>query len=191
MGGDPLDLVEDEESDGEEDWVAERFLPGEEGRQHVKKLGGFLRGLDLERGAEKVREARRRERVLDMKGQEFEEVEDGVVPGMRERNMDREERGREEWEKEEIERRFEKRLSILFLDGYDTIDYDPIDLSEPLEGDILLYQDEQENYFDDETPSGTPQDSTYDDEELKTPRDSIHQDEKEMGSQNGQGEYDY
>ena len=105
----PSSAVEEEES-----WVAENFLPGKEGRQHVKKLGGFLRGLEEEREAEGVREARRAERRLDDVGEEFDESSD----------EEDDEKGKVrvaglEEDQDEVKRVFERRLLEIFVDGLD------------------------------------------------------------------------
>lgn len=104
---------EDVEEEG--DWVAEGFMPGKEGRQHVKKLGRFLRGLEEEREMEGVREARKVERRLDDVGEEFDEEsdeEDGRVPV----------RVNGEVDQEDVKVAFERRLLELFVDGLDVRD---------------------------------------------------------------------
>jgi hypothetical protein len=101
----------------EERWVEENFLPGKENSQHVKKLGGFLRGLEEEREMEGVVMARRAERRLDDVGEEFDEESDeeedvlpdrGAVPG-----------ALEEKDQAEVREAFEKRILELFVDGMD------------------------------------------------------------------------
>lgn len=101
----------------EERWVEENFLPGKENAQHVKKLGGFLRGLEEEREMEGVVMARRAERRLDDIGEEFDEESDeeeeevdgsGAFP-----------REVEEKNQAEVREAFEKRILELFVDGMD------------------------------------------------------------------------
>jgi hypothetical protein len=90
-------------------------MPGKEGRQHVKKLGRFLRGLEEEREMEGVREARKVERRLDDVGEEFDEEsdeEDGRVPV----------RVNGEVDQEDVKVAFERRLLELFVDGLDVRD---------------------------------------------------------------------
>ncbi len=90
-------------------------MPGKEGRQHVKKLGKFLRGLEEEREMEGVREARKVERRLDDVGEEFDEEsdeEDGRVPV----------RVNGEVDQEDVKVAFERRLLELFVDGLDVRD---------------------------------------------------------------------
>lgn len=90
-------------------------MPGKKGRQHVKKLGRFLRGLEEEREMEGVREARKVERRLDDVGEEFDEEsdeEDGRVPV----------RVNGEVDQEDVKVAFERRLLELFVDGLDVRD---------------------------------------------------------------------
>jgi hypothetical protein len=121
----------------EEDWVRESFLPGKEDAQHVKKLGGFLRGLAEEREMEGVARARREERRLDDVGEEFDEesdeeedVEAGEEAQERQREQQRESEEpipndsglgalEAEDDQDEVKRVFERRLLELFLDGMD------------------------------------------------------------------------
>jgi hypothetical protein len=100
----------------EEEWVKGGFLPGVEGRQHVNRLGGFLRGLQEEREMEDVMAAKRVERRLDDQGEEFDsdtDDEDEVVgrtipaAGMTEREV------------REVKESFEKKVMELFVDGLD------------------------------------------------------------------------
>ena len=100
----------------EEDWVAEGFMPGKEGRQHVRKLGGFLRGLEEEREMEGVREARRVERRLDDVGEEFEEESDEEETPLRQMNAGG---GGGEADQEDVKAAFERKLLELFVDGLD------------------------------------------------------------------------
>lgn len=102
----------------EERWAEEYFLPGKENAQHVKKLGGFLRGLAEEREAEEVIMAKRVERRLDQVGEEFDEDSDedeeepkfhGIAPS--------------EVNQEEVRRNFEKRILEMFVDGMDVSDF--------------------------------------------------------------------
>jgi len=115
----------------EEDWVEQGFMPGKEGRQHVKKLGGFLRGLEEERELEGVREARRVERRLDDLGEEFDEEsdEDGelegetILDGNGNGTLDGRTLGVNgypgEVDQEEVKVAFERKLLELFVDGLD------------------------------------------------------------------------
>lgn len=103
----------------EEEWVRDNFLPGKENAQHVKKLGGFLRGLEEEREAEDVIMAKRVERRLDDVGEEFDEESD--------EEEEVETNGRslmppdmvDEEAQREVREAFEKRLLELFVDGMD------------------------------------------------------------------------
>lgn len=112
---------------GEEAWVKDHFLPGAEGRQHVKKLGGFLRGLEEEREMEEMRAAKRAERRLDSVGEEFDEESDD----------EEEEDGAQDRRKaaaalpiagpvaenqEEVKQAFERKLLEMFVDGIDVSD---------------------------------------------------------------------
>jgi hypothetical protein len=112
----------------EERWVRDQFQGGvkdeEDGgevRQHVKKLGGLLRGFEEEREMESMRERKRMERRLDDVGEEFDsesDEEDGVggrignarigAPGIV-----------EDEDQESVARAFEKKLIELFVDGLD------------------------------------------------------------------------
>ena len=101
----------------EERWAEENFLPGKENAQHVKKLGGFLRGLAEEREAEEVVMAKRAERRLDQVGEEFDEDSDEEEevprpPGLAAQDMS----------PDEVKRSFEKRILELFVDGMDVSD---------------------------------------------------------------------
>lgn len=89
-------------------------MPGKEGRQHVRKLGGFLRGLEEEREMEGVREAKRVERRLDDVGEEFDEEsdEEETVPRLA---MN----GGGAVDQADVKVAFEKKLLELFLDGLD------------------------------------------------------------------------
>lgn len=128
MGGSllpPTSLPGGEVSE-EERWVRDQFQGGvgdEEGgevRQHVKKLGGLLRGFEEEREMESMRERKRAERRLDDVGEEFDsesDEEEGVggrigntriVPGVV-----------EDEDQESVARAFEKKLVELFVDGHD------------------------------------------------------------------------
>lgn len=121
----------------EEDWVKDRFLGGGEREggelpQHVKKLGGLLRGFEEEREMEVVRERKRAERRLDEVGEEFdsesdeeeEEDEEAVNGGGSKEN------GHatgvpsivEEEDQESVIKAFEKKLLELFVDGLDVSD---------------------------------------------------------------------
>jgi hypothetical protein len=101
----------------EERWAEEHFLPGKENSQHVKKLGGFLRGLAEEREAEEMVMAKRAERRLDQIGEEFDDESDEeeqvpkprAMPGL-------------DVNQEEVRRSFEKRILELFVDGMDVGD---------------------------------------------------------------------
>ncbi|WVQ84187.1 hypothetical protein IAT38_006338 [Cryptococcus sp. DSM 104549] len=166
-------------------------LAAAESGQKVRKLGGFLRVLEEEREAEGVRAAKRRERARDAEGEEFEDSDseeegeegDGATAAARaaaERPVVSE-------DQEEVERVFEKRLLELFLDGLDTIDYAPIDFTEPPNGDPIAIRDAEDRYFDDESPSRTPGGST----QGEGRRESVVQGGGDRGMQNGVGEYDY
>lgn len=106
----------------EERWVQEQFL-GEgdgESRQHVKKLGGLLRGFEEEREAETMRERKRVERRMDEVGEEFDsesDEEDGV--GGRIGNARLVGVVQEKEDQESVIRAFEKKLVELFVDGLD------------------------------------------------------------------------
>ena len=102
----------------EEDWVTEGFMPGKEGRQHVKKLGGFLRGLEEEREQEGVREARRVERRLDDVGEEFDEESDDEEASIAPRPAGNPSRATE-LDQEDVKKEFERKLLELFVDGLD------------------------------------------------------------------------
>jgi hypothetical protein len=109
----------------EEAWVRDRFLGGadqggDEVTQHVKKLGGLLRGFEEEREMEHVRERKRVERQLDQVGEEFDsesDEEDGV--GGRIGNTRIGPAVVEEEDQESVARAFEKKLVELFVDGLD------------------------------------------------------------------------
>lgn len=121
----------------EERWVKDKFLGGEisegndeEGRdgkevkQHVKKLGGLLRGFEEEREMENMRERKRVERRLDEVGEEFDsesdddehEPEGGPADS---RGMATNARVVEAEDQDEVVRAFEKKLVELFVDGLD------------------------------------------------------------------------
>jgi hypothetical protein len=101
----------------EEDWVRSSFLPGKEDAQHVKKLGGFLRGLEEERELEGVAVARRVERRLDDVGEEFDSDSDDEDEGRPHRPGSGQ--VEEADDQEEVKKVFERRLLELFLDGLD------------------------------------------------------------------------
>jgi hypothetical protein len=110
---------------GEEAWVKDHFLPGAEGRQHVKKLGGFLRGLEEEREMEEMRAAKRAERRLDDVGEEFDEESDEEEDGG-ERRQDKERaaaakpiQGEVGENQDEVVQAFERKLLEMFVDGID------------------------------------------------------------------------
>lgn len=129
MGGSSLPPTAIPSGDGvsdEEKWVREQFQGGvgdEEGgevRQHVKKLGGLLRGFEEEREMEHMRERKRMERRLDDVGEEFDsesDEEDGV--GGRIGNAVIGARVIEDEDQESVARAFEKKLVELFVDGLD------------------------------------------------------------------------
>ncbi|RSH83850.1 hypothetical protein EHS25_005465 [Saitozyma podzolica] len=187
----------------EEDWVRESFLPGKEDAQHVKKLGGFLRGLAEEREMEGVARARREERRLDDVGEEFDEesdeeedVEAGEEAQERQREQQRESEEpipndsglgalEAEDDQDEVKRVFERRLLELFLDGMDTLSYDHIDFVEPPEGDPIAKRDAEDKYFDDEEPSRTPNGHIQGESSV------LDSSMGEESKQNGPGEYDY
>ncbi len=97
----------------------------------MKKLGGFLRGLEEERELEGVREARRVERRLDDLGEEFDEEsdEDGelegetILDGNGNGTLDGRTLGVNgypgEVDQEEVKVAFERKLLELFVDGLD------------------------------------------------------------------------
>jgi len=177
----------------EEEWVRDRFLGGHEReggemKQHVKKLGGLLRGFEEEREAEVVRERKRVERRLEDVGEEFDSESDedevGPVNGMsNDRGVPR---IVEAEDQEGVKRAFEKRLLELFVDGLDTISYDEVDFAEPPGGDTIALRDEQDRYFDEEEPSRTPNGH-----ELGRGLNGAEEGEEELARQNGKGEYDY
>lgn len=110
----------------EERWVREHFQGGvgeeESGdvRQHVKKLGGLLRGFEEEREMESMRERKRVERSMDDVGEEFDsesDEEEGV--GGRIGNTRIGPPVLEEEDQESVARAFEKKLVELFVDGLD------------------------------------------------------------------------
>lgn len=114
----------------EEDWVRDNFLPGKDGAQQVKKLGGFLRGLEEEREWEEMGRAKREERKLDDVGEEFdEESDEEEEEGDAEDRQGQSANGSgpvghgsasvEAEDQEEVRRLFERRLLELFLDGLD------------------------------------------------------------------------
>lgn len=116
----------------EERWVRDQFQGGVEDtehgevRQHVKKLGGLLRGFEEERELEDMRERKRLERRMDDVGEEFDsesEDEDGDegVPG---RGGVPKSGGSiptivEQEDQESVLLAFEKKLVELFIDGMD------------------------------------------------------------------------
>lgn len=102
----------------EEAWVKDGFLPGEGNVQHVKRLGGFLRGLQEEREMEDVRHARRAESKLDEQAEEFDSDSDDESPAqasIRERQVAM--RGGED--QRVVKRLFEQKVMELFIDGLD------------------------------------------------------------------------
>jgi hypothetical protein len=113
----------------EESWVRDRFLGGEavetdgderKVRQHVKKLGGLLRGFEEEREMEIMRERKRVERRLDEVGEEFDsesDEEDGI--GGRIGNTRIGAGAVEDEDQDGVARAFEKKLVELFVDGLD------------------------------------------------------------------------
>lgn len=106
----------------EETWVKDQFLGEGDGdsRQHVKKLGGLLRGFEEEREAETVRERKRVERRMDEVGEEFDsesDEEDGV--GGRTGNARVGAAVQEDEDQEAVARAFERKLVELFVDGLD------------------------------------------------------------------------
>lgn len=116
----------------EETWVRDRFLGGElavegdgdskEVRQHVKKLGGLLRGFEEEREMETMRERKRVERGLDEVGEEFDsesDEEDGVGGRIGNARIGAGPGVVEGEDQEEVARAFEKKLVELFVDGLD------------------------------------------------------------------------
>lgn len=103
----------------EEEWVKGGFLPGVEGRQHVKRLGGFLRGLQEEREMEDVMAAKRVERRLDDQGEEFDSDTDDEDEAVYRRVPAA---GVTEREVREVKEAFEKKVMELFIDGLDVSD---------------------------------------------------------------------
>ena len=114
MGGTALPPVSSSVNE-EEEWVEQGFMPGQEGRQHVRKLGGFLRGLEEEREMEGVREARQVERRLDDVGEEFDEDSDDEEAQQSNQGMTLS----LTMDQEEVKVAFEKKLLELFIDGID------------------------------------------------------------------------
>lgn len=109
----PTGDVEEEEA-----WVKDGFLPGEGNVQHVKRLGGFLRGLQEEREMQEVISAKREERKLDEQAEEFDSDSDDESPqqaAVRERQIVM--RGGED--QGVVRRAFEKKVMELFIDGLD------------------------------------------------------------------------
>jgi len=130
MGGSSNPTIASAGQREEEAWVKDRFLGGlvepsssvddKEVTQHVKKLGGLLRGLEEEREMEHVRERKRVERQLDEVGEEFDsesDEEDGV--GGRIGNARIGPRVVEDEDQEAVARAFERNLVELFVDGLD------------------------------------------------------------------------
>ena len=105
------------EVEEEEAWVKDGFLPGEGNVQHVKRLGGFLRGLQEEREMEEVRDAKRAERRLDEQAEEFDSDSDDEAEqeSIRERQVAM--RGGED--QGVVRRVFEQKIMELFIDGLD------------------------------------------------------------------------
>ena len=101
----------------EEEWVENSFLPGKANSQHVKKLGGFLRGLQEEQEMEDVVMARRAERRLDDVGEEFDEESDEEEFEEPPRRDPTEPVNEEE--QAEIVIAFERRILEMFVDGLD------------------------------------------------------------------------
>jgi hypothetical protein len=109
---------------GEETWVKDHFLPGAEGRQHVKKLGGFLRGLEEEREMDQMRAAKRAERRLDNVGEEFDEESDEDEDEETARDRVKTAAalpiaGAVAENQEEVKQAFERKLLEMFVDGLD------------------------------------------------------------------------
>ncbi|WWD22169.1 hypothetical protein CI109_106659 [Kwoniella shandongensis] len=187
MGGDPFPPpshgVEEEEN-----WVQKGFMKDVpiETSQQVKKLGGFLRGLEEEREMEGVRERKRMERRLDNVGEEFDEESDEEEEPMPDGTNGVPERPEVAEDQEEVKRLFEKKLLELFLDGLDTIDYTPIDFNDPPEGDPIAIRDAEDRYFDDEEPCRTPGGVHVVGEPPSVP-DS----DPKKRLENGTGDYDY
>jgi len=130
MGGSSIPTAASAGMQEEETWVKDRFLGGlvepssgvddKEVTQHVKKLGGLLRGFEEEREMEHVRERKRVERQLDQEGEEFDsesDEEDGV--GGRIGNARIGPRAVENEDQDEVARAFERKLVELFVDGLD------------------------------------------------------------------------
>ncbi|WWC67817.1 uncharacterized protein I206_101733 [Kwoniella pini CBS 10737] len=214
LGGDPNINLNDNSLNAieEEQWVSNKFMNPisiinndndnrisgiEEAskRQHVKKLGGFLRVLEEERESESVRAAKRMERRLNTLGEEFDDEsdEEDIQPFSAYNNGVRVEIKEDQGE---VERVFEKRILELFLDGLDTIDYTEIDFIDPPDGDPIAIRDAEDRYFDDEEPSETSdgheatQTQTDTNSDVKSRLEEIERAESII-PQNGQGEYDY
>ncbi|ODO09014.1 hypothetical protein I350_02610 [Cryptococcus amylolentus CBS 6273] len=181
LGGDPF-AETSQNAEDEAAWANSSFMQGTVGNQQVKKLGGFLRLMEEDREAEDVRAAKRMERRLDQVGEEFEEESDDEED---EANGG-EPRVEVAEDQEEVERVFERRLLELFLDGLDTLDYSPIDFEDPPGGDPIAIRDAEDRYFEDESPSRTPNGTTQGNSLRSVPANA---DEKSV--QNGQGDYDY
>ncbi|WWC59386.1 uncharacterized protein I303_101939 [Kwoniella dejecticola CBS 10117] len=236
LGGDPNTSLNDNSINAveEEQWVSNRFMNpnppisdstsgpeagGSSGvaeasqRQHVKKLGGFLRVLEEERESESVTAAKRMERRLNTLGEEFDDESDdedetshpiNLTNGSANGNAGSGARVEIKEDQVEVERIFEKRILELFLDGLDTIDYTQIDFIDPPDGDPIARRDAEDKYFNDEEPSRTPNGHEQGQGDLVSKTESRlgevsnthsgNETENLSGSgipQNGQGEYDY
>ncbi|WVQ74098.1 hypothetical protein IAR50_003685 [Cryptococcus sp. DSM 104548] len=156
LGGDPFAETSHNAED-EAAWANSSFMQGTVGNQQVRKLGGFLRLMEEDREAEDVRAAKRMERRLDQVGEEFEEESD---------------------EEEEEAGGGELRVK--------TLDYSPIDFEDPPGGDPIALRDAEDRYFEDESPSRTPNGTAQGNSSRSVPANA---DDKSV--QNGQGEYDY
>ncbi|KAJ9113928.1 hypothetical protein QFC19_000123 [Naganishia cerealis] len=124
-------------------------MPGSERSSVLKvnRLGSLMRDLEEEREAIEVVEARRRERrdnvIAERRARER-------LGGLDAADGEDEEVGEGGKTQQEVIEAFERQLLELFLDGMDAIPYEEIDFTEPAEGNPLLEQDAQDDYFDDE-----------------------------------------
>jgi len=124
-----------------------------------KRFGAFLRSLEEEQEAMDAVDARRREREFDRaeaaRKEEFEDSdeEDGtgdVRTGNGTLSPDA--------DTSEVIEAFERRLLELFIDGLDTIPYEPIDFADPatVTPNRLTTQDAEDAYFDDQEEEEAP-----------------------------------
>ncbi|KAJ9101833.1 hypothetical protein QFC21_003173 [Naganishia friedmannii] len=135
----------------ESQWPTQSFMPTNTNRSsvlQVNKLGSLMRDLEEESEALQVVAARRRER-REMAVQERSGKAGGMGDFVGGEDDEQGEQG-EGKNQEQVVEAFERHLLELFLDGMDTIPYSDIDFTEPPDGNPLLEQDAQDDYFDDE-----------------------------------------